>query len=124
VLIEKEAIMVGPASVPKNVLLSGPVAEYGPGFAAEVQRLGFTPFSAEHQLRLLAHLSRWMQAGSLEVGQLTPARVDEFLAERRASYTPLYSRRALRPLLAWLCCVVRWQVMLGDLGPVLIRWPV
>jgi hypothetical protein len=73
-----------------------------PGFAAEVQRLGFTPLSAEHQLRPLAHWSLWMQAHGVEVGQLTPCRVDEFLVQRRATYTSLYSRRALRTLLGFL----------------------
>ena len=58
--------------------------------------------SVEHQLRLLAHLSRWMQARGLKVGRLAEARFDEFLVERRATYTALYSRRALRPLLQYL----------------------
>jgi integrase/recombinase XerD len=94
--------MAGPARAPKRVVLSGPLAEYGPGFAAEVRQLGFAPLSAEHQLRLLAHLSRWMHTHGLGVGQLTEARVDEFLVVRRATYTALYSRRALRPLLEHL----------------------
>jgi hypothetical protein len=34
------------------------LAEYGPGFAAEIHRMGFAPLSAEHQVRLLAHLTR------------------------------------------------------------------
>ena len=94
--------MSGPVRVPKRVVLSGPLAEYEPGFAAEVQRLGFAPLSAEHQLRLLAHLSRWMEADGVALGQLTSDRVEEFLVERRATYRSLYSRRALRPLLGFL----------------------
>ena len=83
-------------------LLSGPLAEYGPGFAGELERRGFTPLSREKQLRLLAHLSRWMEARSLQVGQLTCDRVDEFLAERRATRAELHSRRATRMLLEFL----------------------
>lgn len=94
--------MAGPASVPKRVVLSGPLTDYGPGYTAELQRLGFTPLSAEHQSRLAAHLSRWMQSQGLEVGQLTSARVDEFLVERRATHTNRYSRRTLRTLLGFL----------------------
>ncbi|WP_146207224.1 tyrosine-type recombinase/integrase [Nocardioides silvaticus] len=94
--------MTGPARASKRVVLSGPLAEYAPGLAAKLGRRGFLPLSVEHQLRLLAHLSRWMQARGLEVGMLTDARVDEFLVERRATYTALYSRRALRPLLEHL----------------------
>ena len=94
--------MTVPARTPKRVVLSGPLAEYGPGFAAELGRRGFMPLSVEHQLRLLAHLSRWMHTHGLDVGGLTEARVDEFLVERRVTYTALYSRRALRPLLVFL----------------------
>jgi integrase/recombinase XerD len=94
--------MAGPVCVPKRVLLSGPLAEYGPGFAGELERRGFTPLSREKQLRLLAHLSRWMEARSLQVGQLTCDRVDEFLAERRATRAELHSRRATRMLLEFL----------------------
>lgn len=99
---DKESIMKGPACVPRSVLLSGPLAEYGPGFAGELRRLGFTPLSREKQLRLLAHLSRWMEARGLRVGQLTGGRVDEFLAERRATRAELHSRRATRTLLRFL----------------------
>ena len=35
---EKEAIMTGPARASKRVVLSGPLAEYAPGFAAELER--------------------------------------------------------------------------------------
>ncbi len=94
--------MTVPARTPKGVVLSGPLAAYGPGFAAELGRRGFMPLSVEHQVRLLAHLSRWMHAHGLGVGQLIEARVDEFLTERRATYTALYSRRALRLLLGYL----------------------
>lgn len=72
------------------------------GFDAHLERLGFLPFSAEHQLRLLAHLSRWMVDHDLGVRWLTADRVDEFLTERRATYTSLYSRRATRILMGYL----------------------
>jgi integrase/recombinase XerD len=85
-------------SPPRRVGWSAPLSEYGPGFVAEVQRLGFTPLSVEHQSRLFAHLSRWMQSQGLEVGQLTSARVDEFLVERRATHTNRYSRKSQRTL--------------------------
>lgn len=94
--------MTGSTQTPKRVVLSGPLSEYGPGFAAALEQRGFMPLSVEHQLRLLAHLSRWMHNHGLVVGQLTGVRVDDFLIERRASYTALYSPRALRPLLAYL----------------------
>lgn len=42
---------------PKRVVWSGPVSECGPGFVAEVQRLGLTPLSVEHQSRLIKYVS-------------------------------------------------------------------
>ncbi len=87
---------------PKGVVWSGPLSEFGPGFVAELQRLGFTPLSLVHQSRLAAHLSRWMQDQGLEVGQLTLDRIDEFLVERRTTHTNRYSRRSLGTLLGFL----------------------
>lgn len=94
--------MAGHGTRPKGVVWSGPLSEFGPGFATELERLGFTPLSVVHQLRLAAHLSRWMQDQRLGVGQLTSDRVDEFLLERRATHTNRYSRKSLRTLLGFL----------------------
>lgn len=87
---------------PKRVVWSGPLSEFGPRFAAELQRLGFTPLSVVHQSRLAAHLSRWMLDQGLEVGQLTSDRIDEFLVERRTTHTNRYSRRSLGTLMGFL----------------------
>lgn len=57
--------MADRAGAPKRVISSGPLAVYATGFNAHLQGLGFLPFSAEHQLRLLAHLSRWMEERDL-----------------------------------------------------------
>lgn len=65
--------MAGRVTRPKRVVWSGPLSELGPGFAAELQRVGFTPLSVVHQSRLAAHLSRWMQDQDLEVGRSAPA---------------------------------------------------
>jgi len=87
---------------PKRVVWSGPLSEFGPGFGAELQRLGFTPLSVVHQSRLAAHLSRWMQDQGLQVGQLTSDRIDEFLVERRTTHTNRFSRRSPGTLLGFL----------------------
>ena len=90
------------ARSPKDGVLPGPLTEHAAGFAAELHRQGFTPLSVVHQLRLAAHLSRWMQDRSVDLGQLTADRVDEFLVERRTTHTNRYSHRSLRPLLGFL----------------------
>jgi len=100
--------MTGRMRAPKRVLFRGPLTEYGPGFDAHLEQLGSMPFSAEHQLRLLAHPSHWMEERRLGVEQLTAAGVEEFLGERRATRSALYSRRAIRRPWSsppdWECC--------------------
>jgi len=85
-----------------RVRVRGPLAGYVEGFEAELTRLGFAPASVVNQLRLVAHLSRWLDAQRLDAVDLTVERVETFIGERRAAYTGLFSRRALRPLLGWL----------------------
>ena len=85
-----------------RVHIQGPLETYVAGFEAELRRLGFAPASAVNQLHLVGHLSGWLDAQSLGVEDLTVERVEAFIGERRASYTALLSRRALRPLLGWL----------------------
>jgi hypothetical protein len=49
----------------------GPLELYARGFAAEFARQGYTVDTAAHQLGLVAHLSRWMASGRLDVADLT-----------------------------------------------------
>ena len=90
------------SSTMRGVHIRGPLVGYVPGFEAELTRLGFTSASVVNQLRLVAHLSRWLEAQRLDVNDMTVELVEAFVAERRATYTGLVSRRALRPLLNWL----------------------
>jgi len=86
-----------------RVLIAGPLAVFADGFRGELERLGYSPFTAEEQLRLMAHLSRWLEDGGLDVEELTAARAQEFLAYRRACGRPhRYSPRALTPVLGFL----------------------
>jgi site-specific recombinase XerD len=88
---------------PSRVRVTGPLAAFAGGFAAELARLGYRPNAAANQLQLMAHLSRWMDAGQLEVAGLTPPVMEAFLAARRAEgYVLWLSPRALVPLLGYL----------------------
>jgi site-specific recombinase XerD len=96
---EEEATMKDP----RRVRVSGPLAAYRDGFAAELAGRGYTPGSAQHQVGLLAHLSRWLDSRGLGAADLTAARVEEFLAARRADgYTRELSGRGIAPLLGYL----------------------
>jgi site-specific recombinase XerD len=90
-------------TMPIEVRTTGPLAPHAEGFYAELMTLGYTPLSAIMQLRLLAHLSRWLARHRLGLIELTQERMDQFLrARKRVGYTAWLSRRALAPLLAYL----------------------
>jgi len=88
---------------PSRVRVTGPLAVFAEGFAAELARLGYKPSAAADQLRLMAHLSRWMDTERHDAAGLTPPVVGAFLAARRAAgYVQWLSPRALAPLLGYL----------------------
>ncbi len=85
-----------------RVRVRGPLAELAPGFAEELSRLGYTQEAACRQLRMMAHLSRWMGTQGLGPTELGP-RLMRFLAARRsAGHTRWVSERGLRSLVGYL----------------------
>jgi integrase/recombinase XerD len=87
----------------ERVVIVGPLAVFAGGFAAELERLGYSPFTAVDQVRLMAHLSRWMEDNGVDVAELTVARAHAFLADRRErGHAHRCSPRALDPLLGFL----------------------
>ncbi len=98
-----------------RVRMTGPLASDVRGFCAELAAQGYTPLSAANQVRVMAHLSRWLERHRLPVRELTPPRVAQFLrARRRAGYTAWLSERGLRPLLGYFR---RLQVLPAPPGP-------
>lgn len=95
----------------RGVLVGGPLEGVAVRFENELVRRGFRRKSLANQLRLLAHLSRWLQAEGVDAGLLGPEQVGAFLAERHRTHTGLFSRKALGPLLVWLAAegVVRLE---------------
>jgi integrase/recombinase XerD len=88
---------------PSRVRVRGPLEPYARGFGVELARLGYSPLSVANQLRLMAHLSRWLAAQRLGAAGLTPAVVTRFAAARRAAgYTAWISVRGLEPLVGYL----------------------
>jgi site-specific recombinase XerD len=83
--------------------VTGPLAEYAAGFRAELARLGYTPLTAAGQLRLMAHLSRWMTAEGLDARVLEMPAVERYFEARRsAGYVNERTVEALGPLLGYL----------------------
>jgi integrase/recombinase XerD len=89
-----------------RIRVTGPLEPYVPGFVAELVERGYTPVSAAHQLRLMAHVSRWLAFEGLASDDLSSARVEEFVAVRRAAgYVNYVTPRALVALLEHLRAV-------------------
>ena len=86
----------------RGVLVAGPLEGVAVRFGDELVRRGFRRKSLMNQLRLLANLSRWLQAQGIDARSLMPEQVEAFLVERRRSHTGLFSRKALGPMLVWL----------------------
>ena len=89
-------------SAPARVIVLGPLRQYAEGYRQELAGRGYTPWSATAQLRLLAHLSRWMAREALAPGELTDRQVERFLDARRADHTQLLTHRGLARLLEYL----------------------
>jgi integrase/recombinase XerD len=86
-----------------RVRIAGPLEAFAEGFGAELERLGYSRFTAEAELQLMAHVSGWLEDRGLEAGQLTTARLQEYLAYRRVcGHVHRFSPRGLAPLLVFL----------------------
>jgi len=80
----------------RGVFIAGPLEGMARRFEDELVGQGFRRKSVMNQLRLLAHLSRWLQARGIATGELTAGQVEVFLAERRRTHTGLFSLECSR----------------------------
>ncbi len=88
---------------PTQVSVSGPLAEFGPGYASELLRQGYKTNPAGLQMNLMAHLSRWLADEGLDVHRLSDSEVERYLRARRAAgWMNHCGSRALRPMLDYL----------------------
>ncbi len=84
------------------VRVLGPLSGHAEGFGADLARQGYAPSSATDHLRLMGHLSRWLEAEGLDPTEFTAERTEDFLRVRRETHVRLVSERALTPLLGYL----------------------
>lgn len=85
-----------------RVRLTGPVAPLRELLVEELRGLGCPESSVADQLRLWAHLSRWLLDGGLGLGDLTPALVQAFMVDRRLTHVSPRTPRLLEPGLVFL----------------------
>lgn len=70
--------MTKPKSKVITVHVTGPLAPYAQQFRSLLTQRGYTPLTRVSQLQVMVHLSKWLRAGELDAGDLTPARVDKY----------------------------------------------
>jgi site-specific recombinase XerD len=81
----------------------GRLGAFVDGYRASLLAAGYTPKTARWMLRDLARLGRWMDTEDVEIGSVTVAMIERWLADRRAAdgYR-VPTVRALRALLSYL----------------------
>ncbi len=84
------------------VRVSGPLAAYADDFWRYLAGQGYALSSSQDQLRLMAHVSGWLDQQGADAAGLTAERIAGFLVVRRGSHVRLVSGRALAPLLGFL----------------------
>src|SRR5258706_11097915 len=73
-----------PGSRVCNVRVAGPLAPFAADFTSRLEELGYTPLTRVNELRLMAHLSRWLEASQLTGADLDGERIGLFLSAQRA----------------------------------------
>jgi len=82
---------------------TGPLAPFKDGFVARLVAVGYVSSGLTGQRALFGHLDRWLGAAGLQLEELTPSVLDEFLQARRArGYATKLTSRGLGPLLDYL----------------------
>ena len=87
---------------PLRVRVAGPLAGYAAGFVAELVEVGYRPNAAAVQLRLLAHLSRWLEQEGIDPGEVREPQLERFRRDDLRRVRSLWIADGLVPLLAYL----------------------
>ena len=85
-----------------RVRVTGPLAPYAAGLVAELVEAGYRPNAAAVHLRLLAHLSRWLEQEGIDLSELREAELERFRREDLARVRSLRIAGGLVPVLTYL----------------------
>ena len=81
----------------------GPLAPFVSGYRVWLLEAGYTPQTVRAMLKEFGSLGRWMDAEGVEIGALTVAMIESFLADRRAAgRRRVPTVRALRSMRTYL----------------------
>lgn len=88
---------------PFRIQISGPLKDHTDHVRSELLAQGYTALSCRNLLRLMAHLSRWLEGRGLRAHELTGAHLGKFVWERRQSgYANHLTKGSLDPILRHL----------------------
>lgn len=87
---------------PSRVRVTGPFERYAAGFVAELVEAGYRPNAAAVQLRLFAHLSRWLEREGIDPAEVREPVIERFREEDLARVRSLRIGAGLVPLLSYL----------------------
>jgi site-specific recombinase XerD len=93
-----------PTSKVSKVVVVGALAPFAGAFKARLEELGYTPLSVVNSMRLMVHLSRWLDARGMTAADLSSSGlVEQYFGDRRAvGYLGSRSPRSLAVLLELL----------------------
>lgn len=74
---------------PSRVRVTGPLEPFAAGLIAEMEETGYRPAAAAVQVRVLAHLSRWMQEHDVSAAGLREAELERFRREHLDRFASL-----------------------------------
>lgn len=77
--------MVRPKSRVSKVCMAGPLVPFADVLSSTLTAAGYAPLSVVNQLRLLAHVSRWMDGHGYSVADLTAQVLEQYLAAAHAA---------------------------------------
>jgi hypothetical protein len=83
-------------SNPDRVRVTGPLAAFKDGFAAELVRQGYRPNAVACQLQLMAHLGRWMAVRGVDAAGLVAGRFRRIHGETVCATAPYAVSRSRR----------------------------
>jgi integrase/recombinase XerD len=87
---------------PSRVRMTGPLERYAPGFVAVLLEAGYRPNAAAVQLRLLKHLSGWLEQEGIDPCELREPQLERFRREHLARVASLRIGQRLVRLLGYL----------------------
>jgi integrase/recombinase XerD len=87
---------------PSRVRVTGPLERYAAGFVAELVEAGYRPNAAAVQLRLLKHLSGWLEQEGINPGDLREPQLERFRREHLGRVASLRIAQGLVRVLAYL----------------------